>query len=365
MKVLMICTVPLAGNGIATCVNQYATGLADAGCCVHILAPKGVPEQTLAFLQEKEIAVHELPDRKQGAVKYFLALLKCLRRERYDVVHVHGNSCTVTIELLAAALSGCPLRITHSHNTSCTHQKAHKLLRPLFSLCVNGRVACGVEAGKWLFEEKPFTVIRNGVYPEKFIPDAAVRQRMRKELGIPENCLVLGHVGMFVVAKNHDFLVALGSAMEQSGKEYRMLLLGEGERMEEIRGRVAEVGLQDKLLFVGSVQNVSDYLQAMDLFVLPSIHEGLPFVLVEAQAAGLHALVSDRVSDEANLTGNLHFLSIDDVNIWVNAIEQYVLPDRQSTAAEACEKLAGKGYDMHRNAAELARLYTDILNKGE
>ncbi len=357
MKILMICTVPLYGNGIATCVINYAAALSKQGCSTHILAPEGVPERVCQALEKVNITIYQLPNRKVGVRGYFQALLQTLRTGKYDVVHVHGNSCTITVELLAAMLAGCPVRIAHSHNTNCDHKKAHKLLRPLFELCVNGRLACGQEAGKWLFHSKPFTVLRNGIHLEKYAYDHGVRQQMRRKLGVDEHTLVLGHVGAFVQAKNHDFLIDVLDALKSSGQaDCRLLLIGDGVRMEEICERAGE-----QVIFTGSVEDTSPYLQAIDVFLLPSLYEGLPFVLIEAQAAGLHCLVSDHVSREADMTGNMIFLPIQQAAPWLDALQLKGTPDRQAVSEAACRALQQAGYDMQSSADILLRYYTDLL----
>lgn len=357
MKVLMICTVPLYGNGIAACVVNYASHLVQQKCKVHILAPEGVPQAECEALSQRNIILHQLPNRKSGVAGYLLRLYKILRAEKYDVVHVHGNSCTMAIELLAAALSGCPGRVAHSHNTSCDHKRAHKILRPLFELCVNGRLACGEEAGRWLFRNKPFQAVRNGIDLNKYAFDPMRRELFRKEMGLDDDTLVLGHVGAFVPAKNHEFLIELANRLKADGqKNCKLLLVGAGPLFQQIRSLAGE-----NVIFTGGVADASGYLQAMDVFLLPSFHEGLPFVLVEAQAAGLPSLVSDRVSPEADMTGSLCFLPIDAVSGWVNALETLTGNDRKRQSTDGCIALKNAGYAMEDNGQVLADYYSDLL----
>ncbi|MBR4109669.1 MAG: glycosyltransferase [Oscillospiraceae bacterium] len=363
MKVLMICTVPLSGNGIATCVINYATALAQK-TNMHVLAPEGVPEGTQQTLTQQGVRLHQLPDRKTGLKAYLAALLRLLRQERFDVVHIHGNSCTVSIELLAAALAGCPVRIAHSHNTSCDHKKAHRLLRPVFELLVNGRLACGQEAGKWLFHKKSFQVLRNGIDLSGYAADETQRAAIRQQLGLTDNMLVLGHIGLFIPAKNHKFLMQIAKSFaDRTDKDWKLLLLSDGPLMDEIRQCVDQLNLSDHIIFIGRVPNTSGYLQAMDLFLLPSLHEGLPFVLVEAQASGLDALVSDQVSTEVDMTGNLQFLPIDDPEIWADKILQSAKPNRYQHSQDACKALHDAGYSIEGNADFLLGFYTDLLSK--
>lgn len=357
MKVLMICTVPLYGNGIATCVRNYATILSKDGIQTHILAPAGVPADVCEQMEAVGAEVLQLPNRKESLGRYLLGLVGIVRSGGYDVVHIHGNSCTMAIELLAAKLAGCPARVAHSHNTSCEHQKAHKLLRPVFELCVNGRVACGEDAGKWLFHDKPFQVVKNGIDIDKYAFNETQRKRIRQKLSIDDDTLLLGHVGNFVPAKNYDFLLSIAREMESRGhKKWKLLLVGEGPLFEQVRSEKTA-----NMIFAGAVTDVFNYMQAMDFFLLPSLHEGLPFVLVEAQAAGLEGLVSDQVSQESNMTGNLRFLPIDNVSSWINALPMRETGDRQQRSAEACAKLQRSGYDLQSNTDMIRDYYMNLL----
>ena len=363
MKILMICTVSLGANGISTCVVNYSCGLRAAGQDVHILAPEGVSADLCRKLADNQVPLHQLPHRKAGTLLYFRRLFAHLRAHHYDVVHIHGNSCTTAIELTAAFLAGVPVRIAHSHSSSCEYMRAHKLLRPIFELCVNGRFACGQNAGLWLFRKKSFTVIRNGIDLDAYRPNKEQAAKQRQALGIPADALVLGHVGMFAEVKNHIFFVKLAQQLLQLPRNWVFLLVGDGELQPQIRQAFADAGLSERVIFTGNVPSAAPYLQAMDLFVMPSLYEGLPFVLVEAQASGLHALVSDRVSTEADMTGNLQFLPIDSTTPWETAIAQLALPDRFTTSEQACVKLEAAGYSMQANVQHLVECYTRLTKK--
>lgn len=364
MKVLMISTVPLNKNGIATCVLNYSKQLALNNISVDIVSPNIVSNELKEDICKYSINLYEIPTRKSNPVNYLFSLLKIIKKRKYDIIHVHGNSCTIALELLMATLGGCKTRIAHSHNTTCEHVRAHKLLRPIFEITCNGRFACGTEAGKWLFGKKDFIIIRNGIHLDNYSFNFKTRTKIRNELGISPNKFLLGHVGTFNYQKNHEFLIRLLSIMP---KNYSLLCIGSGETEGKIKKIIKEKRLNDRVYFTGDISNVSDYLQGMDCFLLPSRYEGLPYVLIEAQASGLSCIVSDKVSNEANLSGDIQFLPIDGFDNWANEIELIKKIVENGNRDELCQewkvKLRKSGYDISDNTKQLINIYQNMILK--
>lgn len=324
VKILMICTVKLDVNGITRWILNYSRKISSPGMDIHIVAPNIVDNAKMRDdILESGIHLYELPVRKENTLKYFLELIGLIRREKYDIVHVHGNSCTEGIELLAARIGGCRIRIAHSHNTTCQHQVTHMLLmRPLFEFSCTHRFACGENAGKWLFGRKPFEIIPNSVDLEKYRFDAGKREQMRKRLGIEKEVKLLGHIGTFNYQKNQEFLVELlNELLYKYHENCRLIFLGDGEEKASVEKLAEERNLSHSILFEGQVGEVENYLQAMDCFLLPSRFEGLPYVAIEAQAAGLPVLMSNNISKETMIGKNVQFLPIDEgTGKWAEAI---------------------------------------------
>ena len=182
------------------------------------------------------------------------------------------------------------------------------------------RLACGEDAGKWLYREQKFTVLNNGIETNKYLFSDSVRSITRKELGVKENEILLGHIGNFIEQKNHTFLIDIFSEVHRTNPEFKLLLISDGMLMPTIKDKVHSLELDDAVVFLGKTMNVQNYLSAMDLFLLPSLHEGLPLVLVEAQASGLTCVVSDTVAREADLTETSWYLPISTVEPWSKII---------------------------------------------
>lgn len=357
MRVLVICTVNLDKNGISTCILNYFQQIASLENVMDIVAPNVVSDEIKKPVEEKGMRIFELPFRKDNTIKYFWELFQIIKKGKYDIVHAHGNSCTLAIELLAAKIGGCKVRIAHSHNTTCEHIKMHMLLRPIFEMVCNGRFACGSEAGKWLFKKKPFVVIKNGVNIELYKNNFEVRDALRKKLQLSTNEILLGHIGVFNYQKNHEFLIEVFEKLCQYQENWRLICIGDGENRNKIETLVKEKKLTNKIWFTGNVNNIPDYLQAIDCLLLPSRYEGLPFVLVEAQAAGLTCLVSDKVDAESDISGNVRFLPLN-ISSWCNEIQKCSFGHKCNE-----KKIANAGFNIKTNAQVLLKEYRKLTGK--
>lgn len=362
MKILNICTVNLEKNGIATCILNYFEQIASKKYIFDIVAPNLVSKDNKEIISNKNMSLYELPYRKKSPFRYFIELRKLIKRKKYDIVHVHGNSCTIAIELLAAKLAGCKIRIAHSHNTTCEHQKIHKILRPIFEITCNVRFACGEEAGKWLFNDKSFYIIKNGVDLKNYKKNKAIRERIRKLYNINDKTVLLGHVGIFNYQKNHEYLIEIMKILnnKEKGNKYKLICIGEGENQEYIKNIISENKLEQKVILTGNINNVADYLQAIDYFLLPSRYEGVPYVLIEAQAAGVHCLVSENVSREVAVTDLVNFLSLNNLELWIKEI---IL--EKKNIDDYSNKIKQCGFDIVTNAENLKSIYIDLYKKNK
>ncbi len=209
--------------------------------------------------------------------------------------------------------------------------------------------------GKKAVEQGRTRFLPNAIDCQKFAPDPLIREKIRRELGI-ENCYVIGHVGRFHYAKNHEYLLRVfAELVKRKTRDYVLLLLGEGSGMEDIRVLSRELGIEDKVYFLGNKSNVNDYYQAMDYFVYPSRFEGMPGTIVEAQTAGLRCLMSDTICKEVIATDLVTTRSIREApGLWADEIEQHLQYQRSSRVDEMKEL----GFDVHGQAVLMTDFYT-------
>ncbi|MGN0983628.1 MAG: glycosyltransferase family 1 protein, partial [Gemmiger sp.] len=259
-----------------------------------------------AELEALGAGIYPIPPYTEVAA-YQRVLQGAFRARRYSIVHAHLSTMSV-FPLFAAWRAGIPVRICHNHSTANLGEGKKTLLkyllRPFNKIFATHWFACGEAAGRWMCGDRAFDAGRVNVMPNaidtaRFAYDDAARAALRRELNIPPDAFVVGHVGRFTFAKNHRFLIDLFAALHKSCPDARLLLVGEGELAQEIRCQVKDLGLENSVVFTGVRRDVHKLYSAMDVFCLPSHYEGMPVVAWEAQANGLPCVLSDRMTAEA------------------------------------------------------------------
>ena len=254
----------------------------------------------------------------QKVFKYQRELRRVLRDGKYKIVHSHINTLSV-FPLYAAKKVGVPVRIAHSHST--TNKKEWKknllkqVLRPFSKKYATNYMCCSELAGRWLFGDKAYDegkvyLLNNAIDLDKFKYDKKIKDKKRKELGIKEDTIVIGHIGRFVAQKNHTFLIDIFNQFHKKEKNSILLLAGQGPLQEEIKNKVRELGLDDSVRFLGQRNDANELYQVFDVFLLPSLYEGLPVVGVEAQASGLLCFLSDDMTKETKVLDSTVFMSL-------------------------------------------------------
>lgn len=244
---------------------------------------------------------------------YFAFMKKFFAQHpEYRIVHSHIDAMSY-LPLLAAKRAGVPVRIAHSHSASLDLDLKYPL-KQWFRFRLGGVAthcfACGEAAGKFLFRGSAFQIVANGVEAAQFRYKEALRQEMRRELAL-EGKFVLGHVGRFTGVKNHAFLLEILERLLQTKPNAVLLLAGTGELQQSIQKKAAAMGISHGVRFLGNRADMDRLYQAMDVFVLPSLYEGVPLVGLEAQFAGLPCVFSDRVSPEVRFAENCCFLPLE------------------------------------------------------
>ncbi len=359
MKVLVINTSNTGKDGVTSVICNYFKAMDLSNVRMDLVTINRPDKDIFELFHRADGRVYVIKRRMSTIYFYIYRLAKIIRREKYDIVHIHASSHLAVIDLLAAYLGGCKVRIVHSHNTTCTHPFLHKFFTPLFNFLITERFACGVDAGKWLHGNSKFRVINNGIDTNKYAYNKNERAVIREGYGWKSNEIVIGHVGYFYPVKNHSFIIDVFYELIKRNNSYRLLLLGDGILRNEVEEKVKTLDLQNYVIMPGAVDNVQDYLNAMDFILMPSLFEGLPLTLIEQQANGLNCFVSDNISSEVDKTGNLVFVSLEnDAKYWADIIEKTPLNvDREKLSCDSIEKIKESGYSIQAEAAKLKELY--------
>ena len=355
MRILEVSTVPLNENGISrfllrTLSAMNRENLAMDFACFSPPTPS-IAEEIAAL----EGRFHLLPPRNRQPWAYFAALTRLLRREQYDVLHVHGNSATMAVELWAARFAGTRVRIAHSHNTMCVHTRLNAMLQPLLRAGYTIPMACSQAAGRWLFGNHDFVELKNGVDTASLAFSSAARDEIRREFGL-EGSVAIGMVAGFVPAKNHAFALRAFAHALRIHPHCRLILVGEGPLLADIRAMATQLELSDKVLFSGIRNDVPRLLSALDAAILPSLHEGLPAAALEYQCAGLPALLSDAITPEAAPTFLAQRLPLQE-DAWAEAMAHPPSGSREADSRQAIAEMQRAGYSLDAAAESLRQVY--------
>lgn len=291
---------------------------------------------------------------------------KLIHENKYDYVHIHSDtSYTVFPFLMLARNSGVKKIIVHSHAAGLdgSHRMLKLLLHKLFKSYISRNstclVACSDVAGKWMFTsnvQDNVKIINNGIKLEDFVYNATIRKKIRNELSF-DGKLVIGNVGRFAFQKNHAFLINVFKEVHKEIPEALLLLIGEGPLEVDLKKMVKDNGLTNSVAFYGTSTRVNELLQAMDIFALTSYFEGLPIAGVEAQAAGLPTIFSNKITRSAALIKNCTFLPITDskgnIEKWVNKIKEYSSVPREDTR----KTLENEGFSIKETVNAFLDLY--------
>ena len=321
-----------------------------------------IPEQEINALGGRVILVP--PYQKIAA--YYKALYLLFRQNNYPLVYAHMNTLSV-FPLLAAKSIGVPFRIAHNHSTAGKGETKRNIMKYILRLFANvfptHMCACSEHAGRWLFGDKAFDsgrvkVWNNAIDTARFAYSESVRHETRKALNLSDK-LVVGHSGRFMTQKNHTFIIDIFAELHKRREDSVLVFAGDGPLMEDMRAKVARLGLSECVVFLGSVIDMEKYYQAMDVFVFPSLYEGLGMSAVEAQISGMPVLCSTEVPAEAKICENLHFMPLSkSAGDWAD--EALRISDghiRQDMAACAREH----GFDIKTEAAKLTEWYCELL----
>ncbi len=353
-------------------VLHIIDGLKSGGAETFIMNTyRSIDKNDIQFdflLRNKENNVYIDEVKKYGGKIYYLPsfpkeLLKNIRslkkffknNKEYDIVHIHANSLVYFFPIMYASRYGVKKIIIHSHNT-CAYNKLssliHKMVRKYVYNHTTEHIACSEQAGKWMFNDKPYVIIPNSIDMKKYSYSIENKEKIRKELNI-EDKYIIGNIGRFVEQKNHIFLIKVFKEITAVREDAILVLVGDGPLIKNIKELVCELRIEDKVIFTGNRKDIPSVLSSFDVMAFPSLFEGLPFTIIEAQAAGLRCFISSNISDEVVCNSNIYKLSIDDKQLWINALIKDSIYDRVKSAETICNSK----YNINNSINTIIELY--------
>lgn len=357
LRVLHVVTY-MGRGGLETMIMNYYRNIDRNRVQFDFLVHRDFEADYDEEIKELGGRIYRLPPLNPISKEYLSKLDNFFKEHKeYKIVHSHID-CMSAIPLKYAKLNGVPIRIAHSHNSS--QAKNLKYLLKLFyktkiSKYANNLFACSNDAGRWMFgKSADFTVLNNAIDTEKYLFNNNTAQKVRKELNIKNDSIVIGHVGRFESQKNHSFIIDIFAETLKKNSNSVLFLVGEGSLRKSIEEKVNSLGIKNNVIFAGLRTDVNELLQAMDVFLFPSLFEGFGIVALEAQASGLPCLISDKVPIECKKTDLVYQMKLSDASDkWADKLVELSKIERKNTYEEIRES----GFDIKANADKLEEFY--------
>lgn len=303
-------------------------------------------------IEENGGKIFRITQKTESLKKFKKELSDVIKQNSYDVVFRSGASCFTALDLWVAKKCGVKVRVLRSSNAGTMQGRVQQLInvicRKAMTSAANVKMAPSMLAAEYTFGKKAahnsVCILKNGLDVQRYVFNEQARQTIRQELGI-EDKFVVGHVGRFSAQKNHSFLIDIFHFFQkEKQKDSVLLLLGTGEDEEKIKAKVKELGIEDKVFFMGVKSNVVDYLMAMDMLLFPSLFEGMPNVVIEAQTTGLPCLISDTITKEVMVTDCIKMLSLaEPKEVWSEEMKKI---NKKQDRRIYAQKMAQEGYEM-------------------
>ena len=367
MRILEIC-VDLDGGGIDRYLLNYCSRIKDIDfdfVCVD-KKKEGVLEKPIRDLG---CNIYKIKQQSKGVVNYYKALKKIMTENTYDAVHMHLGYRGM-IALFCAKMCKIKCRISHAHIAFEPESGSRKILRKICTVickCLSTHLAgCGVDAAKWLWGTKSYEkgkvkIHNNAIDGEKFKFSSETRRAVREELGLSDETLAVGHVGRLCDQKNQLRLVEIFAEIKKQNENSVLFMVGRGDKEAAIVKKVEELGLSDSVKLLGIRDDVHELLNAFDVFVFPSTHEGLPFTLIETQCNGLYALSADTVTPLVKVSDCVKFISLDEENkVWASESIELAKKGHLDTAHG---DVVDAGYEINAEAGKLKKYYLDCIRE--
>ena len=290
--------------------------------------------------------VYEVPRLTKDPVGSLTTLYKIIKKNKYPIVIRHTANALVAPQLLVAKVAGSRT-ICHSHNETDPQVTIHKLGKILMRIAADRRFACSSKAGKWMYGNQDFQVIHNAINVDKFEYSEEKANRIRKEFNLSGKH-VYGHIANFIESKNHSFLLEVFREIAQRDEKAVFFCLGEGALRPQIEEKIKQLKLEEKVILTGIRHDAQDFMSAMDVLIFPSLFEGLPLTLIEAQIAALPAIISDTITKDVIVTDGL--VSMESIQnkpeVWAEKAMEVLEDGKAKTRLCQRKAIRNAGYDM-------------------
>lgn len=368
VKVLYITDTMKQRFGVTSVIMNYLSHWPNSNVSIDIMAYEDSENEMIEKAKELGAKVFFMPFLSPKNIPSFISFYNSFFSEnKYDIVHSHFNQIDAIVFPIARKY-GVKKCISHSHSTKLSDHKLKAIRNRLMCLNIAHNAdylaACSEMAGRALYgrsfsHRQNTLIIHNGIDCDKFLFSAENRKQIRNEFGIENDDILIGHVGSFKLTKNQLFLVRVFSELLKKNNKYKLMLVGDGQTMKMVKEECHKLDVENNVVFTGARSDVDKILSALDIYILPSIYEGLGISAIEAQANGIPCVLSTTVPKEADLTGVLYLDLAESAHAWANAITKY----DHSRHPEWNDTVKNKGFDITTEALKLSDYYFTLANK--
>lgn len=360
MKKILFIEATASKGGIETFILNTCKHLDKKKYNITVLAD--CPECSIENdLIAEKVKIKHIPPLKSGVIKYMVNLWKTIDSKKYDIVHINKNSLSDPISLIICKLKKISYIIVHSHNTHPTANSSAHVLHDFFGKMLLdkniGKIACSKQAGEWMFRKSnhSYIILKNGIELKKFSFNLDLRNKVRNELNLSDDILAICNVGRLSEQKNPLFLIEIMNSLLKIKPNAKLFIIGKGELENAMKKKINDLGIGKDVIFLGNRSDINELLQGMDMFLMPSLYEGLPIAGVEAQASSLPLLISDTVDKGIKLLNSTEFESLDSSSdIWAkHCLELIQKFNRRNVETE----IRNHGYDIEKSTLELEKFY--------
>lgn len=320
------------------------------------------PNDYVEIIEQMGGKIYELPRLTKRPIQNLSQIYRIVKDNQYKIVIRHTANALVAPQLLSARIGGAHT-ICHSHSEQDPQLLLHQLGKILMGAAASERFACSEKAGQWMYGGKSFQIIHNAINIKRFAYSAAASRKVREEFNLGE-CRVYGYVANFTPSKNHIYLLKIFKEISRLDENARFFCLGDGLLRPDIESEIKRLKLENKVVLTGIRKDVENFMSCFDVLIFPSIYEGLPLTLIEAQAASLACLVSDTVTKDIVVSQNLvKYESLEkEPEVWAKTAVMMGIGTDRSCQYESISKA---GYDIEALAQWYENYFVGILEKNK
>ena len=355
----------LVYGGTESVLLNYYSHINRSHYDLNIITMEAINKESIKRFEDLGFKVYIVGNWEEKPVKVGKKILKILKQGKFDIIHSHLSHTNFYFMILGCIV-GIKIRISHSHliyvDKNLKEKIKHKIYKILIKIFSTNFMACSEAASIDLYgTTKNVYILRNAIDLKKFIPNTKVRKQYRKLLQYTEDEIIICNIGRMEEQKNQLFLVEIFNELIKLNNQYRLLIIGSGSLENNIRERITKLDLTEKVKILSNRDDINNILQASDIFLLPSLYEGLGIVLIEAQAVGLSCYTSDKVvPQEAKVTDKLHFINLEKSSKqWARYIEENY--HKESKQIQDYQLITKYGYNILEEAKKLDEYYQMIM----